>query len=79
MSQHSIRLLVTCLDPSRRVTGCFGVWGCPQLEKLLEEHNFMRETFGQPTDQELGDFSMTVLGKPQLVVVSSHTQPVVRL
>ena len=28
-------------------------------------------------DQELGDFSMTVLGKPQLVVVSSHTQPVV--
>jgi hypothetical protein len=58
VSQHSIRLLVTCLDPSRRVTGCFGVWGCPQLEKLLEEHNFMRETFGQPTDQELGDFRM---------------------
>jgi hypothetical protein len=29
-----------------------------QMEKLLEEHNFMRETFGQPTEQELGDFKM---------------------
>lgn len=35
-----------------------GLTGKTQLEKLLEEHNFMRETFGQPTEQELGDFKM---------------------